>query len=306
MKNLLPPGTRPAAARLTVGIVSAGKVGSVLGAALDRAGHDVAAVAAVSRASRRRAAALLPGAAVRDPLAVAAHCSLLVLAVPDDALGPLVAGLAATGPVRPGQLVAHTSGRHGLEILAPLAVQGALPLALHPAMTFAGDPDTDLARLSGAPFGVTAPEELRPAGEALVMEMGGEPFWVPDSARPLYHAALAHGANHLVTLVCQAVDALAQAGVERPERVIAPLLMAALDNALGRGDAATTGPVVRGDAGTVASHLAVLGEQVPQAVPAYLALARATADRALAGGRLRPDDAGALLDVLATRTQASA
>jgi predicted short-subunit dehydrogenase-like oxidoreductase (DUF2520 family) len=247
----------------------------------------------------------VPGVPVRDPLAVAGHCSLLVLAVPDDALGALVSGLAASGATSPGQLVAHTSGRHGLSVLAPLAREGALPLALHPAMTFAGDGPTDLARLDGVPWGVTAPPELRIAAEALAVEMGGEPSWVPDEARPLYHAALAHGANHLVTLVGQAVEALAAAGVEEPARMIAPLLSAALDNALRRGDAATTGPVVRGDAGTVARHLEVLGEAVPGTVPAYLTLARATADRAIASGRLGAQDASALLDVLGDRRRAA-
>ena len=287
--------------RLAVGVISVGKVGSVLGAALARAGHDVVAVTAVSDASRRRAADALPGVPMLDPTAVTERCSLLLLAVPDDELPGLVSGLAAAGAVNPGQLIAHTSGRHGLGVLEPAVRRGALPLALHPAMTFAGDLTTDLARVVGAPFGVTAPEPLRAVAEVLAVEMGGEPIWVPDEARTLYHAALAHGANHLVTLVCQAVDVLAAAGIDRPDRVLAPLLSAALDNALRRGDAATTGPIVRGDADTVAAHLDVLSHAAPDAVPAYLALARATADRALDHGRLSTDAATRLLGVLGTR-----
>ncbi|HVU74689.1 MAG TPA: DUF2520 domain-containing protein [Mycobacteriales bacterium] len=287
--------------RLAVGVISAGKVGSVLGAALARAGHDVVAVTAVSEASRRRAATALPDVAVLDPTAVAERCSLLLLAVPDDELPGLVSGLAVSGALNPGQLIAHTSGRHGLAVLEPAVRRGALPLALHPAMTFAGDFGSDLARVGGAPFGVTAPEPLRAVAEVLAVEMGGEPTWVPDEARPLYHAALAHGANHLITLVCQAVDALAAAGIDHPDRVLAPLLSAALDNALRRGDAATTGPVVRGDADTVGAHLDVLSHASPEAVPAYLALARATADRALGSGRLSTDAATRLLGVLGTR-----
>jgi predicted short-subunit dehydrogenase-like oxidoreductase (DUF2520 family) len=298
MPASLRPADRP---RLAVGVVSAGKVGSVLGAALARAGHDVTGVAAVSDASLRRAAALLPEVPVLDPVEVAARSSLLLLAVPDDALDALVAGLAEVRATSPGQLVAHTSGRHGLEVLAPLVRFGALPLALHPAMTFAGDPTTDLARLAGAPFGVTAPEPLRVVAEVLAVEMGGEPVWVPDEARPLYHAALAHGANHLVTLVSQAVDALRAAGVDAPQQVLSPLLSAALDNALRRGDAATTGPVVRGDARTVADHLEVLAAVQPDTVPAYLALARATADRAIGAGRLTGEQVAGLLEALASR-----
>jgi predicted short-subunit dehydrogenase-like oxidoreductase (DUF2520 family) len=124
--------------------------------------------------------------------------------------------------------------------------------------------------------------------------------WIPEERRALYHAALAHGANHLVTLVNEAMDRLRDAGVTDPARVLDPLLHAALDNALCLRDAALTGPVSRGDAGTVARHLAVLGASAPQSVPAYLALARRTADRAIAAGRLAPGDAEPLLDVLMT------
>ena len=153
--------------------------------------------------------------------------------------------------------------------------------------------------MSGACFGVTAPDQLRPIAEALVVEMGGDPQWVEEDKRVLYHAALAGGANHLSTLVNESVDLLRQCGVEEPERLLAPLLGAALDNALRSGDAALTGPVARGDAGTVAAHLQVLRESSPDAVGAYVALARLTADRALAAGLLRPEAAEALLDVLA-------
>jgi predicted short-subunit dehydrogenase-like oxidoreductase (DUF2520 family) len=281
---------------LVVGVVGAGRVGAVLGAALGRAGHHVVAAAAVSAASRERAARLLPGVPIRPADEVArAATDLLLLAVPDDALAGVVGGLDATGTLRAGQVVAHTSGAHGLAVLG-----GVDGMALHPAMTFTGE-GTDLDRLPGTAWGVTARD--RAFATRLVADLGGVPEWVPEQARPLYHAALAHGANHLVTLVNEAADLLRMAGIERPERVLSPLLHAALDNALRLGDAALTGPVSRGDAGTVASHLHGMPAD---AVPAYLALARRTADRAIASGRLRPQDAASLLDVLARVKEAAA
>lgn len=286
-------------ARLDVGVVGAGRVGSVLGAALARVGHRVVAVSAVSEASLARAAELLPGTPVLPPDEVVRRAELVVLAVPDDALADLVAGLAATGAWQAGQLVAHTSGRHGLEVYAPAAAHHVLGMAIHPAMTFSGTP-IDLDRLADCCFGVTAPEPLRPAAEALVLEVGGEPVWVEESQRPMYHAALTHGANHLVTLTAQAMQALEAAGVESPARVLTPLVTAALDNALRSGDGALTGPVARGDAGTVAEHLRQLQRLTPDVRPTYLALARATAERALASGRLRPHAAEPLLDILAS------
>jgi predicted short-subunit dehydrogenase-like oxidoreductase (DUF2520 family) len=290
---------RPAAARLSVGVLGAGRVGAVLGAALARAGHDVVAVSAVSAASRERAAALLPGVPVVPADEVPRRVSLLLLAVPDDVLPGLVDGLAATGALQPGQLVAHTSGRHGVQVLDPAVRRRALPLALHPVLPFTGTA-VDLARLAGTSFGVTAPEALRAVGETLVLEMGGEPVWVPEDQRPLWHAALAHGANHLTTLVASSAALLGQAGVEQPARVLAPLLGAALDGALRAGEDALTGPVARGDAQTVRAHLDVLAAAAPEVLASYLAMARLTADRAIATGRLDADKAGALLAVLGT------
>ncbi|HEX4700432.1 MAG TPA: DUF2520 domain-containing protein [Actinomycetes bacterium] len=288
-------------ARLSVGIVGAGRVGVVLAAALAGAGHRVVAVSAVSDASRRRAAEVLPGVPVLPPPDVLAASELVLLTVPDDVLPGLVEGLAAAGDVKPGQLVVHTSGRYGVAVLDPATRAGALPLALHPAMTFTGRRE-DLARLGGACFGITAPQPLHPIAEALVVEMGGDPQWVSEEARPLYHAALAGGANHLATLVNESVDLLHRCGVSEAQRMLAPLLGAALDNALRSGDASLTGPVARGDAGTVAAHVRELRAVSPDTAAAYVAMARLTADRALAAGLLKPEAAEALLDVLAEET----
>ena len=280
-------------------MVGSGRVGAVLGAALRRAGHKVVAASGVSDASRARAEALLPGVPLLPVEEVVRRAELVLLAVPDDALTDLVAGLASTRGWQAGQLVVHTSGRHGLEVFDAARDQHVLGLALHPAMTFTGTP-LDLDRLADCCFGVTAPEPLRPVAEALVLEIGSEPVWVEQEMRPLYHAALAHGANHLVTLIAQSLQALAAAGVEQPARVLGPLVAAALDNALRAGDAALTGPVARGDAGTVAEHLRQLQSLTPDIRPTYVALARATAERALASGRLRPHAAAPLLDILAS------
>ena len=296
-----PPGGHPA--RLAVGIIGAGRAGTALGAALARAGHEVVAASAVSEASVRRARASFPGAAITEPGQVLRGADLVLLTVPDDVLPGLVAGLAATGAPLAGRMLAHASGRYGVAVLEPAVRQGGLPLALHPVMTFTGRSD-DVDRLRGTCFGVTAPDVLRPAAEALVIEMGGEPVFIREEDRDLYHAALAGAANHLITLVAQAADLLAAAGVANPARLLGPLLSASLDNALRFGDAGLTGPVARGDADTVAAHVAALEaapSAAPAAVAAYIAMARLTADRALAAGLLKPADAERLLGVLGGR-----
>ncbi len=284
-------------ARLRVGIIGPGRVGAALGVALTRAGHEVAALTAVSDASVRRARDHFPAAQVAGPAEVIAAADLVLLTVPDDALPGLISGLAATGAPVAGRLLAHTSGRYGTGVLEPATRLGALPLALHPVMTFTGRSD-DIQRMHGICFGITAPDQLRPAAEALVIEMGGEPVFIAEEKRSLYHAALASAANHLVTLVTESCDLLQAAGAADPARMLSPLLFAALDNALRLGDAGLTGPVARGDAGTVAGHLEALRDTAPEALAVYVALARLTADRALAAGLLAAPDAERLLDVL--------
>ena len=272
-----PNGLRPA--RLKVGVISAGRVGTALGVALERADHVVVACSAISSASRRLAERRLPDTPV--------------LAVPDVADRAEL--LLPTGALRRGTIVAHTSGANGVAVLAPLTAQGCVPLAIHPAMTFSGS-DEDIARLSETCFGITAADEIGYAiAQALVLEIGGEPFSVREEARTLYHAALAHGSNHVVTLIADAVVALRAAlsgdgllGQETvgdapgglAERILGPLARAALENTLRRGQAALTGPVARGDAAAVAAHLAALDEVDPELAQAYCADSLRTAQRA--------------------------
>ena len=285
-------GLRPA--RLKVGIISAGRVGTAVGVALERVDHVVVACSAVSRASRQRAERWLTDTPVAPVPDVAGNAELLVLAVPDTELAGLVSGLAATAAVRPGTIVVHTSGVNGIGVLAPLSAQDCIPLAIHPAMTFTGS-DEDISRLPDTCFGITAADEVGYAiAQSLVLEIGGEPFRVPENARTLYHAALAHAGNHIVTVVADALDALraalsgnellgqqlvedAPAGIA--ERILGPLARAALENTLQRGQAALTGPIARGDAGAVAGHLNALEAVDSQLAQAYRVNALRTAQR---------------------------
>ena len=253
-----------------IGVVGAGRVGAVLSAALRAAGHEVVAAAGQSPETLHRAAALLPGVPVAKPTDVARACDLLLLTVPDDMLENVATTLVGAGAIREGQLVVHTSGRHGLAVLHAATAVGARPVALHPAMTFTGTA-VDLDRLAGCVFGVTAGEDERAVVEGLVADLHGVAMWVPEDKRTLYHAGLAHGANHLVTLVSQAMDLLAASGAEDPAATLRPLLTAALDNALASGDAALTGPIVRGDVRTVRDHLAEIATTAPATVPSYVA-----------------------------------
>ncbi|MEJ7689882.1 MAG: DUF2520 domain-containing protein [Nocardioidaceae bacterium] len=283
---------------LSVGVIGAGRVGAVLAAALREVGYEVVAVAGESDASRTRIETLLPGMHVDKPTAVARACDLLLLTVPDDTLDNVVRMLVASGAVRSGQLLVHTSGRHGIEVLRPALEAGARGIAMHPAMTFTGT-DLDLERLRGCVFGVTSNLWERSVAEDLAADLGATTVWVAEKDRILYHAALAHGANHLVTLVAQAMDLLRLTGSDDPSATLRPLLTASLDNALAYGDAALTGPIVRGDVDTVRAHLRTLtAVRSGSALESYVAMARATANRAVGDGRLEPRRAAGLVEAI--------
>lgn len=282
--------------RYRIGVIGAGRVGAVLGAALREAGHGVVAVSGQSAGSRTRAETLLPGVPVATPIEVARSADLLLLTVPDDSLPTVIAELADSGALGSRHIVVHTSGRHGVAILDPIARTGARVAALHPAMMFTGT-DVDLSRLPGCVYGLTADDDASAVGQQLVADLSGIVTVIPEERRTLYHAALVHGANHLVTLVTQATALLRQAGSTDPAATLRPLLAAALDNSLAYGEAALTGPVVRGDRSTVSAHVDALVDVPGPTLDAYLAMARATVDLSVADGRLSRERARALVEV---------
>ena len=193
-----------------------------------------------------------------------------------------------------GQFVVHPAGRYGLRVLQRATDVGAIPLAIHPALPLTGT-TVDLERLSGAAFGVTAPEGMRTVAEALVVELGAEPVWVPEEARGRYHAALAFAANYSMTLVNSSLVLLRDANTESPERLIGPLVRASVETALERGEGGQTGPISRADDATVAEHLALLSEQAPLVAQAYRALGLLTVDRLLDAGVLDTEQASRVL-----------
>jgi len=227
------------------------------------------------------------------------------LTVPDDMVANVSSMLAASGAIRPGQFLVHTSGRHGLAVLADATAVGARPMAIHPAMTFTGTA-VDFDRLAGCAFGVTAGPDERVVAQSLVADLGGHAMWIAEEHRTLYHAGLAHGANHLVTLLSEAMEMLTAAGVEDPAATLRPLLAAAVENALTLGDFALTGPIVRGDANTVRDHLADLAANAPHTLPSYVAMARATLSRVVTDGRVLPIRAAKIARILDEAESASA
>lgn len=219
------------AGRLGVGIIGAGRVGPVLGAALAGAGHAIVGVAAVSEANRDRARAMLADVPILQIPDLVERSELVILAIPQSELSALVSGLAATGAWQPGQLVLHTAPGFGTAVLAPALAAGAIPLAVHPAMTFTGT-SVDLVRLRECYFAVTAPTPVLPIAQALVVEMGAEPIIVAESDRAAYAEAIEIASGFSGAIVGQALARLAEAGVENPAAMIGPVIRTSVETAL--------------------------------------------------------------------------
>ena len=262
-----------------IGIIGSGRVAQAL--ALGLAPHSKDRVLSWGRSPERAsAAAERVGAVATSQIEQIAHdCDLIVIAVSDDALSVVVADLARCISADRATFVFHVSGRCGAAILDPLRAVGAQTAAIHPAMTFTGDPQGEVRRMAEARFAITgsSPEAGERARD-IVERLGGVAVDISEERRPLYHAALCHASNHLVTLMTGASHALRNAGVDDPAALLAPLVRAALENSLSHGFAALSGPLLRGDDQTVENHLEALGAHCPTLLPAYRAMALATLD----------------------------
>lgn len=277
-----------------VGLVGPGRLGTLVAHALGASGATLTRVAGGSDASRTRLRSGLAG--VRDvPLEeVAEGVDLVVIATPDGAVADVVDRLVRADALDASHGVVHLAGVHGTAPLRRAGLAGARIAALHPATTVpAGSHEP--AQLHGVAWAVTAAPSDRAWAHAIVVDLGGDPFDVPEDARVRYHAALALASNAVGAAVVAARRTLLASGVTAPDRLLAPIAQASVDAAAAGGAAALTGPVVRGDTATVAAHLAALGEDLPEVAEAYRALSRAiltTVRPAL------PGDVATALDVL--------
>jgi len=215
--------------RLGVGVIGAGRVGPVIAAALAGAGHGITGI--TSGSDPDRVEAVLPGVPVLAADEVVRRSELVVVAVPHAELTGLVAGLADLGAWQVGQLVLHTDPAYGIDVLAPAAARGAIPLAVHPAIAFTGT-SIDLRQLQDAYAAVTAPAAVLPIAQALAVELGCEPVVVAEAERAAYGEAIATATEFSASLLRQASALLGQAGVDEPGRYLSTLVHSTVDRAL--------------------------------------------------------------------------
>lgn len=284
---------------MRVAVVGAGRVGTGVAVLLQRAGHRIVAVSGRGP-TRDRAARYLPGVPVLAAAAAAQLAELVVLGVPDDLIAPTAEALARTGTVGPGRWVAHLSGARGLDALSAVRKAGGGRLAIHPLQTF---PDV-VSAIDGIPdcaVAITADDEAGyRVAERVAEDLLGVPFRLDDELRARYHAAAVFASNYLVATSAVAADLFASVGVPDPVRAMQPLQRTTLDNVARLGPGlALTGPAVRGDVGTIERNVRAVADVMPEAVPAYVALARVALDLAERAGRLDGEARARVDEVLA-------
>jgi predicted short-subunit dehydrogenase-like oxidoreductase (DUF2520 family) len=279
--------------RPTLAFIGAGRAGSALAEGLSRAGHRIVAVHSRTPVHAARLAAGTGAAVVGTAVEAASRADITFLTVPDAEIANVAATIAATGVTLPGQSLVHCSATHGPEVLAAASTTAATIGAFHPLQALAGAQSARLLR--GTSFALEAPQPLLGQLQALVADLGGHLLALPPGGRALYHAAAVLVGNAPLALLARATTLLEEAGVAEVDarRALTALLAGAASNAsTGEAASALTGPVVRGDAATVANHLEVLSAD-PSTRELYRRLALETL--ALAG----PEGREAVADALA-------
>jgi predicted short-subunit dehydrogenase-like oxidoreductase (DUF2520 family) len=281
-----------------IGIIGAGAVGSALGVALSRAGWPVVAVASRDLARRERFRSLVPEArAFAEPNALLEEVELVLVCVPDDA----IANVASSIRLYSGQAIAHTSGLLGAEVLSPAMAAGTQAGSFHPLVAFA-DTERAVAALQGATVAIEGDDDLAGLLGDMAEALGALPVRLAPGTKPAYHAAAVLAAGGFVALL----DAIAElghvAGLDEAGSlaIYGPLIEQTLGNARSLGiRAALTGPITRGDRGTLEAHLSALEAHAPAVLPLYRAAAEREIELAVARGMLTTASAQELRSALA-------
>ena len=291
--------TPRAVARPGVGIVGAGAVGTALGVAISRAGWPVVAVSSRDATRRDRFCSMVQSArAFIEPAAIADVADLIIVAVPDDA----IADGAGQIRLRSGQAIVHTSGAVGAEVLAEAAVEGGNVGAFHPLVSFTSDVERSVAGIAGTTIAVEGDDRLVELLADLAEAIGGTTVRLLPGTKAAYHAAAVLASGGLIALLDAIVALGAVAGLDERDSlaVYGRLMEQTLANARGVGVAASlTGPITRGDVGTVAAHIATLEVNAADVVELYLAIARRQLRIARDRGALSPNQVARVRRVLA-------
>ena len=277
--------------RERIAIIGSGKVGTAVGYLLKRAGHDIVSVADLIMEEAQRAVAYTGGEPTTDLVRAARGADCILITTNDDAISTACATVAEGGGVGKGDKVVHTSGAGGLDLLRSASRRGAQTACIHPLQTFA-DVESAIGKIPGSTFGITADEEILPWACRIVEDLGGRPFHVRAEDKVLYHAAACMASNYLVTLLYLVEEVYGRMGLAREEAIRAfwPLVKGTIENLESKGTIPSlTGPIARGDGGTVRKHMQGFRTRFPELSKIYREMGLFTVDVAARKGVLKDE-----------------
>ena len=264
----------------TIAILGTGKVGTAVGFLLLSSGYQIVAIASRSDESIKRGVEYTRGKPFRNLSQAAAMAECIIISTSDDAIASVCEKITKDGAVSPGKKVIHMSGAGGLDLLESARKSGAHVASIHPIQSFA-DVTGAIENIPGTTFGITAQEEIKNWSVQIVKDLGGVPFFVSEKDKPLYHAAACMASNYLVTLMNMVVEVYKSLGLKHDEAIKAfwPLVRGTIKNIENQGTVQSlTGPISRGDIGTVEKHLQAFQTKLPEFLNLYRELGILTVD----------------------------
>jgi predicted short-subunit dehydrogenase-like oxidoreductase (DUF2520 family) len=285
-----------------IGFIGAGTTALALGVRLRDRGYPVKAVASRSYESAQQMASRVDGCQAYSTVQeVVDRCGLVFVTTPDD----MIAEIAKSIRWSPGYRVVHCSGAKALDVLEPAREQGAFIGSFHPLQTF-GSVEQALENISGSAFALEARPPLLEELQQFADALEGTSLVLPEGSRPLYHASAMMVCGFIVTLAGQAAGLWKSFGFDQSEalQALLPLIEGTVKSLGANGiPDAFTGPLVRGDVGTIQSHLEALKQQAPHLVGLYSQLSLETLELASAKSTLDPESKGLLESLLLTHTR---
>jgi predicted short-subunit dehydrogenase-like oxidoreductase (DUF2520 family) len=264
----------------SIAIIGLGKVGTALGFLLSSAGYEIAAVSDVSPESLIRGVEFTGGTTFADASLAASEANTIFITTWDDAIETTCENISQKDAISPGDKVIHVSGAGGLDLLDSARKCGAYVASIHPLQSFA-DTKSAIENLPGSTFGITANDEIYDWAVEIVTALGGTHFAVAEADKPLHHGAACMASNYLVTLMSIVEEIYQSLGLkdDRAMKAFWPLVQGTIKNIEKKGIAPSlTGPIARGDIGTVEKHLKVLHSKHPSLLPLYREMGLFTAD----------------------------
>ena len=280
-------------------IIGAGMVGTAIGYLLKKAGYEIVAIADKSAAALRRAQSYTGGKACRKPQEVLREADCILITTPDDIILSVCKDIARS-PLIKDKYIFHMSGAGGLDLLDPAKKAGAAVGSIHPLQSFSSV-DNAIQNIPSSYFGITVDAKAKTQAETIVLALGGKPIYISSQQKSLYHAAACVASNYLVSLL-NVVESIYQSiGINENDAKNAylPLIYGSLKNIELSGSVqALTGPIARGDSGTIQKHVDAINANLPQYASLYSSLGLVTVKLARKKGTLNLRQAKKISDIL--------